>query len=30
MNFKIASNKVGTQWELGAVRVDFKPDGRRG
>ena len=30
MNFKIASNKVGTQWELGSVRVDFKPDGRRG
>jgi hypothetical protein len=30
MNFKIASDKVGTQWELGAVRVDFKPDGRRG
>jgi len=30
MNFKIESNKVGTQWELGSVRVDFKPDGRRG
>ena len=30
MNFKIQSDKVGTQWELGAVRVDFKQDGRRG
>jgi hypothetical protein len=30
MNFKIASNTVGTQWQLGAVRVDFRPDGRRG
>jgi hypothetical protein len=30
MNFKILSDTVGTQWELGAVRVDFKPDGRRG
>ena len=30
MNFKIASDTVGTQWQLGAVRIDFKPDGRRG
>ena len=30
MNFKIASNTVGTQWQIGAVRVDFRPDGRRG
>jgi len=30
MNFKIESNKVGTQWGLGSVRIDFKPDGRRG
>jgi len=30
MNFRVASDKVGTQWELGAVRVDFKQDGRRG
>ena len=30
MNFKIASDGVGVQWELGAVRVDFKPNGRRG
>jgi len=30
MNFKIQSNKVGTQWQLGSVRIDFKSDGRRG
>lgn len=30
MNFKIASDTTGVQWQLGAVRVDFKPDGRRG
>ena len=30
MNVKIESNDVGTQWQLGAIRVDFKPDGRRG
>jgi len=30
MNFKIASDGVGVQWQLGAVRIDFKPDGRRG
>jgi hypothetical protein len=30
MNFKIESNKVGTQWQLGSVRIDFKSDGRRG
>jgi hypothetical protein len=30
MSFKIASDSVGTQWELGAVRIDFRPDGRRG
>jgi len=30
MNFKISSDTVGTQWELGSVRVDFRPDGRRG
>jgi len=30
MNFKIASDTTGTQWQLGAIRVDFKPDGRRG
>ena len=30
MTFKIASNTVGAQWELGGIRIDFKPDGRRG
>lgn len=26
---KIGSNKVGTTWQLGATRMDIKPDGRR-
>lgn len=30
MAFKIASEDVGVQWQLGMTRVDFKPDGRRG
>jgi hypothetical protein len=30
MNFKIESNTVGVRWQIGAVRVDFRPDGRRG
>ena len=30
MAFKIASEDVGVQWQLGTTRVDFKPDGRRG
>ena len=29
MNFKIASNDVGTQWQLGMPRVDARPDGLR-
>ena len=29
MNFRIASNTVGTQWQLGMPRVDARPDGRR-
>jgi len=29
MNFKIASDTVGTQWQLGMPRVDARPDGRR-
>lgn len=28
--FKISSNKIGTTWQLGAPRIDIKPDGRRG
>ena len=30
MNFKISSNTVGTQWQLGMPRVDARPDGTRG
>lgn len=30
MNFKISSNTVGTQWQLGMPRLDARPDGRRG
>ena len=29
MNFKISSNNVGTQWQLGMPRVDARPDGLR-
>lgn len=29
MNFRIASNTVGTQWQLGMPRADVRPDGRR-
>jgi len=28
--FKCESNRLGTQWQLGAPRIDIKPDGRRG
>ena len=27
--FKISSNQVGTTWQLGAPRIDIRPDGRR-
>jgi hypothetical protein len=30
MNFKISSNTLGTQWQLGDTRVDAQPDGKRG
>ena len=30
MNFKISSNTLGTQWQLGEARVDAQPDGLRG
>ena len=30
MNFKIASEDIGVQWQLGTTRVDFRPNGRRG
>lgn len=28
--FKIESDRLGTTWQLGAPRIDIKPDGRRG
>ena len=30
ITFRIESNTLGTQWQLGAPRIDIKPDGRRG
>ena len=30
MNFKIESDGIGVQWQLGSPRVDARPDGRRG
>jgi hypothetical protein len=30
MVFKVENNQLGTQWQLGAPRIDMKPDGRRG
>lgn len=30
MNFKIGSDTLGTQWQVGMPRVDARPDGRRG
>jgi hypothetical protein len=29
MIFKISSNQVNTTWQLGAPRIDIRPDGRR-
>jgi len=29
MQMKITSNKLGVQWQLGAPRIDLRPDGRR-
>jgi hypothetical protein len=29
MIFKISSNQIGTCWQLGAPRIDIRPDGRR-
>jgi hypothetical protein len=28
MAFKIESNSIGTQWQLGVPRIDVRPDGR--
>jgi len=30
MSFRISSNNLGTQWQLGMPRVDARPDGTRG
>ena len=30
MAMKISSNTLGTQWQMGAPRIDIRPDGRRG
>jgi hypothetical protein len=29
MQMQITSNTIGTQWQLGAPRIDIRPDGRR-
>jgi hypothetical protein len=29
MIFKISSDQIGTTWQLGAPRIDIRPDGRR-
>ena len=29
LSFKIESNQLGTTWQLGAPRIDIRPDGRR-
>jgi hypothetical protein len=29
MQIKLTSNTLGTQWQLGAPRIDIRPDGRR-
>jgi hypothetical protein len=29
MAFKVSSDTVGTQWQLGVPRIDIRPDGRR-
>ena len=29
MSFKVASNTLGVTWQLGAPRIDIRPDGRR-
>jgi hypothetical protein len=30
MAFKVRNNNLGDQWQLGAPRIDIRPDGRRG
>jgi hypothetical protein len=29
MAFKVSSNQIGCAWQLGAPRIDIRPDGRR-
>ena len=29
MAFKVSSDTLGTQWQLGVPRLDVRPDGRR-
>lgn len=29
MSFKVSSNAIGVQWQLGAPRIDIRPDGRK-
>lgn len=29
MQMQITSNTIGTQWQLGAPRIEIRPDGRR-
>lgn len=29
MAFKVSSNEIGVQWQLGVPRIDIRPDGRR-
>jgi len=29
MQMQLTSNTIGTQWQLGAPRIDIRPDGRR-
>ena len=30
MAFQVRGNQLGLQWQLGAPRIDIRPDGRRG
>jgi hypothetical protein len=29
MAFKVSSDELGVQWQLGVPRIDIRPDGRR-
>jgi len=30
MVFRVENAQIGSQWQLGAPRIDIRPDGRRG